>query len=249
MEGRREPGHVGSGRRQAEGCRQRDSRGQSQATTQSQTAEGISLSGWPLVPPGPPGQSSRTRLGPGSTGVRCKTSRTAVTTRRVSGGAADPPPRVHRPRAHGGLSSTARTVGMALGPRHPARRPTPRGQSRPEGTWASEVDADLESHPRPPRFPAGRPLPGRLLTRERGEAECLPPPMGLTRESQWEESRHLGQWNRGWGQTEGPRGGGHLTPIRPPTEKSTELGRPGARKDATRPRSPEALAVRSRRRG
>ena len=115
------------------------------------------------------------------------------------------------------------------------------GQARQTRAWSPT--------PACPRFPAGRPLPGHLLTWEREEGDCLPPPVRLTQERQWEESRRLGQWNRGWGLTEGPRGRGHLTPIRPPTEQSTELGRLGARKDATRLRSPEALAVRSRRRG
>lgn len=137
---------MGSGRRQAEGCRQTNGRGQSQAATQSQTAEGISLSGWPPVPRGLPSQSSRTRPGPGSTGVRCRTSRTTVTTWRVSSGAA----LTCRPHAYEGLSSTAPTVGGALGPRQPTRCPAPRGQSRPEDTWASEVDTALESHPHLP---------------------------------------------------------------------------------------------------
>lgn len=144
-------GDVGSGRRQAEGCGHRDSSTRARLQLEGR---GSLPSGLVPGPRGPPGQSSRTHPGPGSTGIRRGTSRARVTTRQVSSGAAlavAPCPMPHRhPCARKGLSCTARTVGALLGPRHPARRPVPRGQSRPEGTQASGADTTLESHPCPP---------------------------------------------------------------------------------------------------
>lgn len=78
-------GDVGSGRRQAEGCGQRDSSTRARLQLEDRGSLPFGLVPGPL---GLPGQSSRMRPGPGSTSVCRRTSRARVTTRHVGGGAA-----------------------------------------------------------------------------------------------------------------------------------------------------------------